>query len=316
MYPKMNPATKQLALTKLRDGLSNKEVADLTGLSPRSIGRLKSSLNGKAAVPSGGAQPGKAAPPAQEDKPQTGNEEKTTLDFQDSPAPVEHKNVVDSAWSSLKGMLGIADKEETAAQPILSGPLDAKRKQFVDSAAPTLSLAFMALAGWLWGHIGPEYRVLAPSDEVAARIVTPMLRIYARHANFLTDINPDVADVGASMFALVGYVHASLELYQHIKYDLEADDEGTQNNGSNGHWRAYRTTGPIAPESGAGNQGSGLADVQRGGGGNANGNGSNGGHPGGVSVPNLSDKEARQYAALSRLGQLDFEHRARRSMRS
>ena len=310
MYPKMNPATKQLALQKLRDGLSNKEVADLTGLSPRSIGRLKASLNGKSAVPSGGAQPGKAAPPAQEDKPQTGNEEKTTIDFEDSPAPVEKKNVVDSALSSLKGMLGIADKkDEKAAQPVFSAKLDARRQQFVDSAAPTLSLAFMALASWMWGRIGPEYSVLAPDEKVAERIVTPLLRIYARHANFMTDVNPDVADVGASMFALVGYVHVSLKLYQEIKAQKEADDEGGQTGAGRG-WRVY---GPDATEGRAGDQGDRYADVQRASGGNGSINGNNGGYPGGVNLPHLTDKEQRQFEALSRLSQLDYQHRARRS---
>ena len=311
MYPKMNPATKQLALQKLRDGLSNKEVADLTGLSPRSIGRLKASLNGKSAVPSGGAQPGKAAPPAQEDKPQTGNEEKTTIDFEDSPAPVEKKNVVDSALSSLKGMLGIADKkDDKAAQPAFSPPLDARRKQFVESAAPTASLAFMALAAWLWGRIGPEYSVLAPDEKVAERIVTPLLRIYARHANFMTDVNPDVADVGTSMFALVGYVHVSLKLYQEIKAQKEADDEGGQTGANGRGWRVY---GPDAAEGGAGNEGNRHAPLQRASGGNGSVNGTNDGYPGSINRPDLTDKEARQYAALSRLSQLDYQHRARRS---
>lgn len=311
MGTKIPVATKRLALQKLRDGLSQKEVADLTGLSARSIGRLKASLTVKSAAPSGSAQPGQVSQSTPPAEPETSSEDKTTLDFQDSPAPVEKKNVVDSALSSLKGMLGIADKkDDKAAQPVFSAKLDARRQQFVDSAAPTLSLAFMALASWMWGRIGPEYSVLAPDEKVAQRIVEPLLRIYARHANFMTDVNPDVADVGASMFALVGYVHVSLKLYQEIKAQKEADDEGGQTGANGRGWRVY---GPDATEGGTGNQSDRYAPVQRASGGNGSVNGANDGRPGGVNLSHLTDKEQRQFEALSRLSQLDYQHRARRS---
>lgn len=310
MPTKISAPTKRLALEKLRDGLTIKQVADLTGVSPRTLERWKTGLNGKSGKQSSNAPvstpPQESTPPAPQDR----QEDKTTLDFQDSPAPVEKKNVVDSALSSLKGMLGIADKkDDKAAQPVFSAKLDARRQQFVDSATPTLSLAFMAVAAWLWGRIGPEYSVLAPDEKVAQKIVEPLLRIYARHADFLTDVNPDVADVGASMFALVGYVHVSLKLYQQIKQEKEAVNEGNQASAGRG-WRVY---GPDAAEGRAGDQGDRYAPVQRASGGNGSVNGANDGYPGGVNLPHLTDKEQRQFEALSRLSQLDYQHRARRS---
>src|SRR5258708_39256948 len=159
---KTNNATKQLALQKLRDGLSTKEVADLTGVSTRTLERWKSALSPKSAMPSRNAPVNDTLHNTPTD------DEKTTIDFEDSPAPVEKKSVVDSAMASLKGMLGIADKKaDKTSHPVFSAKLDAKRQQFVDSPTPTLSLPLMPLASWMWGRIGPEYRQLAPSDEVA-----------------------------------------------------------------------------------------------------------------------------------------------------
>ena len=303
-YVKISPQTKRQALEKIRAGMAIPDTAKMFGISPKTLKQWaeKDSNSSLASTPLSSSNP-----PKKEGQ-DTTSEDKTTLDFEASPAPVDKKGVVDSALSSLKGMLGIADKkDDKATQPVFSAKLDARRQQFVDSAAPTLSLAFMALASWLWGRIGPEYSVLAPDEKVAERIVTPLLRIYARHANFMTDVNPDVADVGASMFALVGYVHVSLKLYQEIKAQKEADNEGGQTS-ANG-WRVYRT----GTEGGAGNEGDRYAPVQRASGGNGSVNGSNDGYPGSVNRPDLTDKEARQFAALSRLRQLDYEHRARRS---
>src|SRR5260221_390970 len=240
---KINTATKQMAMQKLREGLTPKEVADLTGVSTRTLERWRGKTAGKTATPGRTAAPKQQAPVDAQNAPQDGDD-KTTLDFEDSPAPVERKGVVDSAMSSLKGMLGIADKnDDTKAQPVFSAKLDAKRQNFVSSASPTISLAFMAIASWLWGRIGPEYRVLAPDDTTAQRIVDPLLRIYARHASLMTDVNPDVADVGASMFALVGYVHVSLKLYQQIKLENEEEADGT---GNQKDWRVYNRA--AAPE--------------------------------------------------------------------
>jgi|SRR6266567_3908348 len=313
MPTKITPATKQLALQKLRDGLTVKEVADLTGVSVRTLQDWNRKQSGKSGIPGGkpaqtqGAAPSSTDAQKAQEQAQDG---KTTLEFEDSPAPPEKRGIVDEAMRSLKGMLGIADKQETKTPPVvLSAKLDPRRQQFVDSASPTLALAAMALAAWLWGRIGSEYSALAPDEKAAQRIVEPLLRIYARHAQFMTDINPDVADVGASMFALVAYVHVSLDIYQRIKQEKE-EEYGT------GEWNVRDSRRYRAPaESTASHASSRHADVSGDGGANGSVNGANGRDTGGIDLAHLSDKEAAQHAALSRLSELDYQHRARRSGR-
>lgn len=312
MGTKIPAATKRLAHQKLGEGLSAKEVAELTGVSLRSVERMIVGLGvNKTAPPPRTANAGtttSTAPVA----PVGRQEEPGTLEFEESPAPVEQKSLVDTALGSLKNMLGISDQEKpkTPKTP-LSGKLDAKRTAFVEAVSPTLALAVIAIAGWMWSHQGADYVLLAPDEEVATRIVTPLLRVYARHASFLTDISPDMADVGASLLALVGYVHVSLGLYQQIKqeeYEREQEEFDPQSR------RAYRAGGTAAQsESGARRTWRGSAPVQRASNGTAQSNDSHDGHSASVNQLNLSDKEARQYAALSRLSQLDFDHRARRS---
>lgn len=308
MATKISAATKRLALEKLQSGLSVREVADLTGVSTRTLDRWKGKPGAKTAVPGGSAPVATATPiepPPVEDKP--------VLDFEEAPATLEHKGVVGSALSSLKGMLGIADKKDATSkttQPVFTAKLDARRQNFVDSAAPTISLAFMAMAVWLWRRIGPEYSGLAPDEAVAQKIVTPLLRVYARHASFITDVNPDVADVAASMFALVAYVDVSLKLYQHIKQDQEENE----NQDEVGSRRIYRNT--AQSENGTGNGSHGHAAVRGRSGGDDSDHGGNGGNTEGVSLAHLSDKEARQYQALSHLAELDYNSRLRRSGRA
>jgi len=314
MPTKINNATKQLALQKLRDGLSPKEVSDLTGVSPRTLQTWKQRhIEGKGVPARKPVQmPGVKPIQVADGVGGLDEREKTTLDFEESPTPVEKKGIVDNALNSLKGMLGMDPTKEAKAPPIVSAKLNAKQQQFVDAAAPTLALAAMAIATWMWGRIGPEYSVLAPDEKVAERIVTPLLRVYARHSNFLTDINPDVADIGASMFALVGYVHVSLGLYQQIKREKEDYEQGyaPENNVSGIH----RSAAPQS-EDGTRNQSRGYADVRRKRGVNGEEHGRDGGTTGSVDLSHLTDKQAREHEALSRLAQLDFEHRARRSGR-
>src|SRR5437879_4217354 len=101
MPTKINTATKQLALQKLRDGLAPREVAELTGISTRTIERWRGKVGGKTALPSRTAATSRTTQAPTPDGTQN-DEEKTTLDFEDSPEPIEKKSVVDTALSSLK----------------------------------------------------------------------------------------------------------------------------------------------------------------------------------------------------------------------
>src|SRR2546423_12904167 len=106
MPTKISNATKRQALEKLRDGMTVKEVTDMFGISQRTVGRWKAGMTGKTAKPPRNAPANPPAPPDATNTSQTGDEGKTALDFEASPEPVEKKGVVDSALSSLKGMLG------------------------------------------------------------------------------------------------------------------------------------------------------------------------------------------------------------------
>lgn len=311
MGTKISPATKQMAIERLRQGLTAKQVSDLTGVSVRSAERLRAQLKQKTAVPARSATaantPNVPPPPTTEDR----QDETTILDFVESPSPIEKQSIVDSAFDSLKSMLGISGSDDQPAPPpVFSAKLNEKQQRFVDATTPMLALGFMSLAAFLWGRIGSEYSILAPNDVVARQIIEPLLRVYARHAQFVQEINPDMADVGASILALVGYVNVSLSLYQEIKQDKEEYEQGYSNN------RRYRPASAPTTESRTSNQGGGYADIQRSSNGHAESNGGNVRDDKRVNRDDLTDKEAKQYAALSRLATLDYQHRARRSMRS
>lgn len=314
-YVKISPATKKQAMEKLAAGMSMTDVAKMFSISSKTLSAWQNKTSGGKGNSSLASTPSQASTtPAPSTQATQDTQQVSSLDFEESPAPPGKKNAVDSAWASLKGMLGIADKgTEKAAPPVLSAKLDAKRQQFVDAATPTLSLAFMALASWLWAQVEPDYSgMLAPDEKTAQRIVEPLLRVYARHANFLTDVSPDVADIGASMFAIVGYINASYRLYRQIKEEEQHEESPANGNTSNGRWRAYR---PAPTENGTGNTSHRQPDVHGASRQHGSGNGANGRDTGDISGLTLSEQEARQYAALSRLSQLDYNHRARRSGR-
>lgn len=232
-----------------------------------------------------------------------------TLDFQDSPAPVEEKKGVEAALHSLKGMLGIKDVSTTTPKPLARAgvKLTAKQQSFVDATSPTLALGFISAATWVWTRLDDKYCVLAPDEQVALRIVTPLLRIYARHQTFLVDVNPDVADVGASVFALVAYIHVSYKLYVEIKRESQEDEEYRDRNGS---------YAPTATEGQSRYPSNRPTDVSRRDREHTPTTGLNGGTTQSVSGADIPTKEERQHAALLRLSEMDYMHRLRRTGRA
>jgi Homeodomain-like domain len=318
MGTKIPTPAKQFALQKLRDGLSNKEVAELTGVSLRTVQTWRQQYTRAAGLParSPAQTPPTPAMPTHAEEAHA-EEESTTLDFEESPAPPEKKNPVDSAFSSFKAMFGVPEKgEEKKASAPLAAKLTTTQQQFVSAWTPTLALAIIGIAAWTWSHAGSEYIILAPDEDVAAQIVTPMLRIWARHAGALTNMSPDWADAGAATFALAGYVRTSWTLYQQIKWE-NSNNAQQRENDTNGA-RQYSRGGLAQSENGASHFRDRSSDV-RGGGDGSNGTlngGHNGATGGNVDLSHLADKEQRQYEALLRLSQLDYQHRARRSLRS
>ncbi|SRR6266700_7816385 len=297
-------------LLKQRPLLTTRDIQNLTGLSQSSAHRIKASLsqdNLKGSKTVGIQVP--SDPDQKNSEPES--DSKTTLEFEASPDPVGQKSTVASAFSSLKGILGIKEGKE-APRPQTSTPvkLTEKQQRFVDATSPTIALGFMTVATAIWSKIGPEYSNLGPDEEVALRIVTPLLRIYARHNTFLVDVNPDVADIGTSLFALVGYVNVSMNLYAQIKKDKEEEYE------QSGHYQNgyYRPRNATTTENGANRAGGRYTDVRER---DRQDDRSNGANVRSGEDIDSSDftKEERQHAALLRLSQMDFEHRARRSGR-
>lgn len=298
-----------IQLLKQKPTLTVPDIMNLTGLSRTTSQRVRASfyqdMHKETKVQDDISEPTVAPPPA--------------LDFQDSPAPVEDKkkNIIDSGLDSIKGMLGIKDTSsgEKKQVPPLTAKLDPKRQAFVDNITPTLTLAFVAVATATWARIGPEYKQLAPDETVANRIVEPLVRVYARHAVFLTEINPDIADVGASLFALAGYVYASLALYQKIKEDKEAYEQEQQSTGTNRYNPNWKYGDGYTPttENTANNQVNRYADVPGTNQGDVRGNSANGGHALNFNRASLAPKEQAQFEALSRLSELDYQSRLRRS---
>jgi hypothetical protein len=320
---KTTAAKKQQAiqLKRQRPNISEQEIANLLNISRSSVHRFITTSGPEQAQKTGSTPQRNNVQSGSEQVQDQGSEQTTPqvgLDFEDSPVPVEKKSAVDQAFSSFKGLLGISDErdQKKAPPPLLSAKLTPQQQQFVDSITPTIGLAAIALSAWIWGHMGDEYRVLAPSEEVARQIIEPLVRIYARHTPAIGEINPDYADGLSSLVALVGYVHISLELYQHIKRQKEEQDydQGQDPGRVNGNGRrAYRDT--ARPENGARNESTGYAALWRSEGTDDQHHDSNGRNPAGLGIHDLPDKERRQYEALSRLAQLDYEHRARRSIR-
>jgi hypothetical protein len=310
MPTKISNITKRQALEKLREGMSEKDVAKMYAVSIRSLTRWQGLAQQSSTVRTRKATPAKAPTEATPDGIAPPEETATPLDFQESPVPIDDKkkSIVDQGMDTIKGMLGIKDvKGEKKTAPPLTAKLDPKRQAFVDNVTPTIALGFIIMAGAWWQRIGPEYKSLTPDEDTATRIVAPLVRIYARHATFLTEINPDWADAGASLFAFVAYVYTSLGLYQKIKEEKEAADEQQATYG----YREYRNG--ASAENGAYHSGGGYADVSGASQNDARGSGENGRTSQTIGRAHLAPKEQRQFEALSRLAELDYASRARRS---
>ena len=235
-----------------------------------------------------------------------------TFDVEEAPAPIKTKGVVEQALDSLKSGLGIQEKTATPT-PLKKNAagvkLTAKQQAFVESTSPTFALGFVTIATWAWGHVGQGYgKYLAPDENVALRIVSPLLRVYARHQTFLVEINPDMADIGASVFALVAYIHTSYALYEEIR-------ENEKETGKVEHPRRNRRYEYAPSEDELDDTGDRRSYVRRRYRQDASTDSSDGRVENIVNFSHLSDEQTRQHEALLRLSQLDFNHRARRSGR-
>lgn len=232
----------------------------------------------------------------------------------DDTFPTEEK---EGAFSKIAAALGLKTdtSEEKEQRPLPAAKLNKQQQAIFDAWTPLAISGFVLCAGWCWRKIEPEYgHLLAPSDEVATKIVAPLMRIYARMSKIGTTLNPNHVDAAAAMAALVGYAWTSIGLWQEIQTQKAQEQEQNgsttaRNNVIDSQLRAS----PIATdEDGTGNQNNGRSHIRRHAA-NANGASTVNGNSEFFDINNLTDVERRAYEKLSVLRERDYASRARRS---
>lgn len=236
-------------------------------------------------------------------------DDQALFDVEDAPEGMFNGQDSDSALAKVFKKLGLKgevhDKEPRA---LPSAKLTKAQQSMYDSFAPLAIQGFVVVVGWSWGLLGEDYRVLAPSEEVAEKIIAPLMRIYARTSKIAASLNPNHTDAAASLAALIGYVWSSYGMYKQIKQEKqEYADENTVSE----RFTAIRPS--HAPESRDDGEDARRNAAEAG---NANGRAAprrNGNQEHGVDLSKLTESERRAYEELSRLRDLDFASRARRS---
>lgn len=216
----------------------------------------------------------------------------------------------DSKEGIVKQTLGKLGLNTTPSTDPPQAKLNRKQQELYDGISPIAMNVFITIATWGWSLAGPECSVLAPSDDVAAKIVQPLVRIYARMQKDGTPINPNYIDIAASLSALIGYAYTSTSLfiaYRRGELDIE---QGPQTH-------EYEQPPIVAREARASRYSNGEAGITRRQQNPPNDetSGVHAGDSGSQPKQSLSIQQQYQRDALLRLTQIDFESRARRSGR-
>jgi hypothetical protein len=288
-------------LLSLNPNLTPQELYEATGVSETSARRIKKAFARNVTI-------------SKNETEDLTDDNALPVDFQESPQPVgdepTHESIVAHGKKLLRGMLGMRDeteeKKSVTPQPV-QAKLTKQQQTFVNNFSPIVSYGFIIISAWCWSKAaGPEYVILQPSDDIAQKITEPLVRIFARHNSFVQSMSPDQIDVGQCIFALFAYVHSSWSMYQQMKAEKQKEEEIEP--------RYQDGYGGVAPTeerlNGTSNR---RYDVQQ----NAPNVAKYGddGRNGNVEYSNLTPKQEAERQALSRLSQLDFESRARRSGR-
>lgn len=213
------------------------------------------------------------------------------------PEPEEKKP---SLADTVLTRIGIKqDKNAPEVKPLPGGKLNKSQEEFVETVSPLGASILIMVMGWIWAQVDADYRVLAPSQPSATAMVTPLLRIYARHNKTLIKASPDAVDWIMFINAFVLYAHSSLMMLSEInrmKREMQNDTNGNyeprpQENAPNDA-SAGRSHLSVTPNENVG---------------------SNGGRS---SAPDhLSERDRQQYESLALLRDRDMQSRARRSGR-
>lgn len=295
-------------LLRVNSNLTEEELAEASGISVTSARRIKKAFGR-------GVSMGDLAPDET-----SGDDSALPMDFEESPHPIgdepEQKNIVQEGLKKIRATLGMtspdekAQQEQTTKTPV-AVKLTKRQQEFVKNFAPILAAGFTMSMAWVWGHVGAEYTALAPDEETSRKICEPLVRIYARHSTFVSSMSPDQIDIFESAFALIAYGHMSYMQYQRIRSEKEANQHEYERTYEHGYM--------------------GEAEARVNGRERANGNHTAGRNAffesltradetNGESVrneriehSNLTAKQQAEQAALSRLSELDYQSRLRRS---
>lgn len=124
------------------------------------------------------------------------------------------KDKEDEDWLS-KGLkrLGIDTKQFSSV-----GDLTNDKIKFTDDGSQLAAALVSSVLGVMFSLAGQEYEILAPSKELAYRMIHPMARIYARHSKVVTEISPDYLDISSAIEAIGEYAIAVMDGVREIKW--------------------------------------------------------------------------------------------------
>lgn len=243
----------------------------------------------------------------------TTNAQDMVFDVEDAPEdtfPTEEKQgAINKVFSALGLKSDTPEEKEQKAYP--SAKLTKQQQAVYDAWTPLAISGFVLCAGWCWKRIEPDYgHLLAPSEDVANKIIAPLMRIYARMSKVGTTLNPNHVDAAAAMAALIGYAWTSVGLWQEIQQAKQENEaNGSTANTASTELRARSVD---ANQSGDVNADPGRSHIRRHAA-NGNGNSTVSGAADGVNLGNLTEVERRAYEKLSTLRERDYQSRARRS---
>ena len=228
------------------------------------------------------------------------------------PAEPQQSSFLDRAKAKLGLTVDKPDVQPKAPSPRLTKG----QQEFIEIARPIAGQIGVELGAFAWEKIGGyDYRILAPSDEVAEKIMLPWCRILARtfSLKYKGKITPNQLDAGASLLALAGYSVASLRMFRELKngerYAAQEEEE------ANARYRG--TAGVVTPRRQAPDDAASRGPLHRPEAGDVSPDGRGVSGPAvdarSADVRNLTDKERYQYQRLAQLSQRDLEVRRRRA---
>lgn len=211
----------------------------------------------------------------------------------------------------------------------LGGELSEEKVKFTEDGSKVLANIASSILGIMFSLAGPEYELLAPSQEISYRIVLPAARVFARHSKVVSEISPDYLDVSECLVAVSEYIRGVFDGIREIRelkangyifqkqaqYTAEMGQEQRNNIASNGTGRNYASGRTPESQNGTSSISHGSIDI-----------------PGPSAVPdadiesdagrgttitklnnNLTPDQQRQHEMLRKLTEKDRQHRLRRA---